>query len=146
MMADDTPRNDRFTLTRGHLYRIRSRNLPYGVYNGRGGFIGIREKFDSLYLFTEYDYDRGAPYGTVIVQEDLGPVPDDIEPVEAWWIREEAAPWPVGMSDPEPDPEGARGRDYMRNQALYDFLANAEKQYGRGTGYGGRPGDDPAER
>jgi len=47
------------------VYRIRSRNLTIGVYDGDGGFVGVREKFGSRYLFTEYHHDRGAPYGTV---------------------------------------------------------------------------------
>lgn len=120
---DITPRNEKFKLTRGHLYRIRSRNLPYGVYDGRGGFIGIREKFGALYLFTELDYDLGAPYGTVTVKEDLGPVPEGIEPAE--WL--------------------GQGEERDDNMALYKFLSDAEQTHGRGVGYGGRPGDDPLE-
>lgn len=109
-MSDAGKRNGEFTLERGRLYRIRSRNLPYGVYDGRGGFTGIREKFGDLSLFTEYDYDAGPPYGTVIVLDDLGAVPEGV------------------------DPSG-------RNRELYDFLVAAERMYGRGLGYGGRPGD-----
>lgn len=134
--------NAQWDLKKGHLYQIRSRNLPYGVYDGRGGFIGIREKFASLFLFTEYDWDNGPPFGTVTVQEDLGPTPEDIEPVEAWWVHGDTR-WPSGT----PIPEQARGKENVRehghlpNQALYDFLARAEHEYGRGEGYGGRPGD-----
>lgn len=54
-------------LIKGNLYRIRSRNLPYGVWNGLW-FIGIREKFDVLYLSSE----------TGIPLEDLGPVPENL--------------------------------------------------------------------
>lgn len=50
---------------KGSLYRIDSRNLAFGVFDGVDGFIGIREKFGSRYLFSEYHYDTGAPYGTV---------------------------------------------------------------------------------
>lgn len=56
---------------RGNLYRIRSRNLPYGVYTG-SWFIGIREKFGYLYLDVEYG----------VVLEDLGPAPEDIQLAE----------------------------------------------------------------
>lgn len=118
--ADTTPRNTGFNLTKGHLYRIRSRNLSYGVYDGNGGFIGIREKFGALYLFTEYDYDQGAPYGTVRVVEDLGPVPEGVEPVE--WL--------------------GQGEERDDNMALYRFLSAAEQEHGRGEGYGDRPGDE----
>lgn len=48
------------------VYQIYSRNLTVGVFNkATRGFIGIREKFGSLYLFEEYHYDAGPPYGTV---------------------------------------------------------------------------------
>lgn len=57
-------------LITGNIYRIRSRNLPYGVYDGIGGFIGIREKFGERYLDTEL---LGPAPGTVNVIEDLGP-------------------------------------------------------------------------
>jgi hypothetical protein len=51
------------------LYRISSRNFVYGVFSAETrGFVGIREKFGSEYLFTEYHFDTGAPFGTVIPQ------------------------------------------------------------------------------
>jgi len=64
---------------KGRVYKIRCRNLRYGVYNGDGGFIGIRTKFGSRYLFTEYHWDTGAPFGTVRDQIDIGiDVPTEI--------------------------------------------------------------------
>ena len=62
-----------------HVYRIHSRNLMLGVYDGRGGFLGIREKFDHRYVFTEYHRDTGPPLGTVGPVEDLGLI-DDLVP------------------------------------------------------------------
>jgi hypothetical protein len=63
----------------GRVYKIRCRNLSYGVYDGDGGFIGIRTKFGSRFLFTEYHWDTGAPFGTVSNQEDTGiDIPEDI--------------------------------------------------------------------
>lgn len=60
----------------GHLYRIQSRNLAFGVFKkSDNGFVGIREKFDSHFLFTEYHWDQGPPFGTVQPVEDLGPCP-----------------------------------------------------------------------
>ena len=57
----------------GHLYRLHSRNLRHGVYNAETkGFNGLRRKFDNLFLFEEYHWDTGAPYGTVKPLEDLG--------------------------------------------------------------------------
>lgn len=51
-------------VTRG-IYHIACRNLSFGVFDGDEGMIGIREKFGSTYLFTEYLWEQGPPYGTV---------------------------------------------------------------------------------
>lgn len=63
---------------KGFVYKIHSRNLGYGVYDGQGGFIGIREKLGSRYLFAEFHYDTGAPYGTVKPLELICELPSDI--------------------------------------------------------------------
>lgn len=48
------------------LYRIDSRNLSFGVFKKENsGFIGIRLKFNFEFLFTEYHWDTGEPFGTV---------------------------------------------------------------------------------
>lgn len=52
-------------------YRLKSRNLAFGVFDGETGFLGIREKFGHRYVFTEYHWDTGAPHGTVEPLEDL---------------------------------------------------------------------------
>lgn len=63
-------RNDQYfipedQLVNGRIYEIVSRNLYVGVWDSsKRGFIGIREKFDSTYLFTEYEYATGSPFGT----------------------------------------------------------------------------------
>jgi len=57
---------------KGRVYRLHSRNLAFGVFDGYDGFIGIRTKFDDRYLFTEYSSERGSEFGTVIVLADLG--------------------------------------------------------------------------
>ena len=54
------------------LYKLRCRNLTLGVYDGKEGFIGIRIKFSSRYLFTEYHWDQGPPIGTVHTAIDEG--------------------------------------------------------------------------
>lgn len=53
------------------LYLVQSRNLRYTIYDGKLGFIGIRTKFGSRFLFTEYHWDAEA-YGTVSAMEDKG--------------------------------------------------------------------------
>lgn len=64
------------------IYLLKSRNLLLGVYNGRGGFIGIREKFGYRYLDTEYyrDEKTGTAIPTELVQVSLL---DHIEVVES---------------------------------------------------------------
>jgi len=60
-----------------HIYKLRSRNLSLGVFNThRKGFIGIRQKFESRYLFTEFYYDLGN-FGTAYPIKDFGLLPDN---------------------------------------------------------------------
>jgi hypothetical protein len=66
------------------LYRILARNLRIGVYDFEtGGFLGIREKFGSRFVFAEYHWDNGQPYGTVKPLSLLpGELPSEIETSE----------------------------------------------------------------
>jgi hypothetical protein len=60
----------------GWTYRIRSRNLSFGVFNKETeGFVGIRSKFDDLYLFTEFHWETGAPHGMVSPLEAIEECP-----------------------------------------------------------------------
>ena len=43
-----------------------------GVFDGKSGFIGIRKKFESHYLATEYHWDQGPPHGTARPVRDIG--------------------------------------------------------------------------
>ena len=53
------------------LYRIHSRNLTQGIYRTEtGGFLGLREKLGSIYIFEEYHLDNG-PCSTVNPLEAL---------------------------------------------------------------------------
>lgn len=63
----------------GHVYAISSRNLIYGVFDKTtDSFTGIREKFGNEYLFAEYHWDQGPPYGTVTPTKDVGMLPKDV--------------------------------------------------------------------
>jgi hypothetical protein len=63
----------------GQVYKINSRNLSFGVFKmGVYGFIGIREKFGSRYLFTEFHWDTGAPFGTVMPIKVICMLPSNI--------------------------------------------------------------------
>lgn len=66
----------------GYLYRIHSRNLAFGVYNNKTkGFSGIRTKFGYRYIFEEYHWDTGAPFGTVHPIEEVCMCPIDISSI-----------------------------------------------------------------
>lgn len=66
------------------LYKIRSRNLIMGVFDGKEGFVGIRQKFGSKFLFTEFHWDQGPPFGTVFGVEDTGiDLPEHIQLCES---------------------------------------------------------------
>jgi hypothetical protein len=94
---------------KGHLYRINSRNFNLGVFDGKTGFIGIRLKFGSKYLFTEYHWDQGPPHGTVQPKEDLGSIPNDIEIYEY-------------------KHETIEGKDYIvQNEKMFEYLTPKER-------------------
>lgn len=66
-------------LRTGGIYLVHSRNLVAGAYRpSTKGFIGIRTKFDSRYLFEEYHKGSGAPHGTVWPIAYMGQVPDGV--------------------------------------------------------------------
>lgn len=95
---------------RGHVYRLRSRNLAVGVFDGDTGFIGIRDKLGRRYLFCEFHWDTGAPYGTAQPLADLGPVPADIVLAERLGAVDSRSGRPVDFE--RPVAEGGRGWFY----------------------------------
>ena len=84
------------------LYLIKSRNLSHGVYDkSRKGFVGIRIKFKHVYLFTEFHWDTGPPYGTV----------KPIEFIEICHLKDIS--------------EGrATNKTYYENDKLFEYLRN----------------------
>lgn len=91
------------------IYLINSRNLRIGVYVAtRQAFIGIRKKFGDRYLFAEFHYECGPPYGTVRPQTLLAAMPENgIQLVEGW--QEDDAYW--------------------KNARLFDFMDACETLY-----------------
>lgn len=61
---------DMKNLIKGRVYKIHCRNLNYGVWDGKEGFIGIRTKFGNEFLFTELHWDASECFGTVMDAED----------------------------------------------------------------------------
>lgn len=61
------------------VYKLISRNLSFGVFDGKTRFIGIRTKFGRRFLDTEDHWDTGPPFGTARPEEDTGiVVPEEI--------------------------------------------------------------------
>ena len=54
------------------VYRLLSRNLLFGVFDGHTRFIGIRTKFGRRFLDTEDHWDVGPPFGTARPEGDTG--------------------------------------------------------------------------
>jgi len=65
-------------LQRGTVYRLQSRNLACGVWNGKDGFIGIRTKFGGRFLDMEIHWDLSETIGTAQALEALGTIPESI--------------------------------------------------------------------
>ena len=123
----------------GRVYRISSRNLSFGVYDGNEGFIGIREKFSARYLFTEYHWDQGPPYGTVSSQVDTGiDLPQGIKLREHLRTVDKISGREVEFDEPIGD--GGRGWYFVdtgesspeihpvavENRALFEFLESLD--------------------
>lgn len=61
------------------VYVVRARNIQFGVFNqGVNGFVGLRTKFGSRFLATEFHDETGAPHGTCFPVQEIEFVPDDL--------------------------------------------------------------------
>lgn len=138
-------------LVDGEAYRIRSRNLVVGVWRAdRRGFIGIRNKFGSDYLFTEFHHDADPYVGTVNGMEPLGVrVPDGVDLTEGHslcqafmsnsryelvcnhpteWVPAEKGPGRWEHVDKTLDEDHPTRSVYSHNSALFDFLVPLRDQ------------------
>mgnify|MGYP001597372953 CR=1 FL=1 len=121
------------------LYRIVSRNLTFGIFKtATNGFMGIREKFGRYFLFTEFHYDTGAPFGTAHPQQELEPMPQDMALEEILGIVDNKTGRPVAFD--KPVKEGGKGWYYLDtdtasteispvsipNEQLFDWLKRKE--------------------
>ncbi len=127
----------------GFLYRINSRNLSLGVYDGNEGFIGIRTKFGDRYLFTEFHHDQGAPFGTVFPLEELEQVPMDLEIKECGETKDRKTGRLVKFDTPIS--QGGKGWYFvdtgeasteiyatsLENKDLFDYLDGRLRHYHR---------------
>jgi hypothetical protein len=57
----------------GYLYLISARNSHIGIFNkDKNSFTISRVKFSNNYLFDEFHWDTGEPYGTVKPIREIG--------------------------------------------------------------------------
>lgn len=128
---------------KGRIYKLRCRNLSYGVWNGKDGFIGIRQKWHDRFLATEYHYDVSRRHGTVADAADTGiDVPKSIQLTQYFYTRDETTGrpmhfvkeeengngwWYFSDTDERGPKPGARPYSPM-NQELFDFLDNVRSQ------------------
>ena len=133
-----------------YLYKIASRNLAYGVFDiTQNGFIGIREKFGSRYLFVEYHWDTGEPFGTVSPIHVLDPLPENIACCDELGTLDKLTGRPfITKFESLPDGTNKRHKFFtdvepyeaipesqethgviIHNDALFDWLDSKEKEY-----------------
>jgi hypothetical protein len=68
----------------GYVYRIFARNGIVGIFNSQdNSFTLSRFKFNSNYLFDEYHWDTGEPFGTVKPIEEIDECPENMTESEA---------------------------------------------------------------
>ena len=126
----------------GWVYRISSRNLSFGVFvKDKNGFIGIREKFRDRYLFTEYHWDTGEPFGTVRPKEELEEAPPSLELEEIGPLVDRETDRPVTDTRteyPAPpayiyadtgEPCTSRNTGFRENKSLFDYMEKIEAKY-----------------
>lgn len=132
----------------GWTYKIHSRNLILGVFNSETkGFVGIREKFGDLFLFTESHCDTGAPHGTVHPEKEIEECPikdlrESFAPIcfkckgRVEWIRNDkhgpaTGDWEHVADVPEGCTKSVNANNTWgspSNQPLFDYLENVEKK------------------
>ena len=123
-------------LLHGSVYTLRSRNLVVGVWNEPvKGFIGVRHKWGSCFLDTEFHHDTGAPHGTAHEQELLGELPQGIEIKENFGPYDSSTNRFVVFEDGKwlysdtKEPVDSSGPIYTKsNTALFEYLVPIDER------------------
>lgn len=90
------PFDEKFILIKdckdGYLYIVSARNAIIGICHDNGKAFEInRLKFNNRFLFDEYHWDTGAPYGTVCPLKEIEKAPEfktDEEKLEYLYNKE----------------------------------------------------------
>ena len=99
----------------GWLYRIAARNSSHGIWlPQRNAFLISRVKFYDNYLFEEYHYDTGAPFGTVKPLEEIEQSPYDAAALNEIW-------------EDVPGKEHKEYRGYPDYKNVIEYLNNFKK-------------------
>jgi hypothetical protein len=99
LLARRIPRDE---VTIGRAYVIHARNGGVGVAVDEAGRLGYqlhREKFGHHYLFVEYDWDEGAPYGTAIPLAAIAAEPPHDEAALLMWLSDQEHEHRVEIDD-----------------------------------------------
>lgn len=124
------------------IYKLNSRNLSIGVYDGINRFIGIRTKFNNRFLDSENHYDAHEQfgYGTACPIAIIGILPENINLQEYNGSIDQITKRMVEFDKPIDD--GGRGWYYLDtgegdvnirsmrifNKELFDYLDNLQNK------------------
>jgi len=126
----------------GAFYRISCRNAHCGVWReDQTGFEIPREKFGSNYLFVEYHWDNGPPFGTSKPWEKLEPIPEEVGGDEGRLLRymqwrnaeitlEDRMRWELKLSQWDPVPEKDTPEWLLALHAVRSEEAAQRKRWG----------------
>jgi hypothetical protein len=67
----------------GYLYEIDARNQNRGIwFESVKGFEIARRKFDDVFLFIEYEWETGPPFGTARAFREIEKAPEGLSDAE----------------------------------------------------------------
>lgn len=65
-------------MQKGKVYKVYARNFKIGVWDGVSSILGIRYKFNCVFIDKEYHWDLDPHYGTCKPICEIGELPNDI--------------------------------------------------------------------
>lgn len=119
----------------GYLYFVLASNFHFGVFDQeKNGFVGVREKFGSEYVFCEIHYDANTLFGTACPYLLLEKC--DLEDLSTNNTNEGGLNNNIRVFSPfrrlltrEANKEFAAPRKSVVNEPLHNYLLDAEERY-----------------